>query len=316
MSVIVAKHERWGELECIVLCTDSQATNAHKQTKGNTQKIYPVGNCFITGVGSHTNLKIAKWVHIGAILGGLDAAEAASCYLKTLLSHLPYHSISDSRVYTAARYVVSGPQNGGNGLGLYEISQPIDPGGSFVLEPHAALVMGTLQETQQWLAEEKPDNICALLLDVYSLAQAAERSIYVDQNFQFAVQTRSPYGMGAHALFPPGVEVNSLELLDAPERVCGFLGNKLVVPPHIESVDEASWLGEFHHVLITQLNDALTCRQRVEGPHDPLLGQTTEQLLDSYSAAMNSLSTSVSAFCSGDLSQVHSAVKAYHSSFS
>ena len=177
------------------------------------------------------------------------------------------------------------------------------------------MVFGILQETQKGLAEKKPWDISSLLLDVHRIANEAAASIYVNDSFQYAILTRTSEGVGAHALFPPKVQVGSIELLDASERVHVFLGNQLVVPWHIEPLAEVRWLSEFHHVLTEQLWHVLNCRQLMEQPQNSLFFFTAEQLSDSYGAAMKRLSPSVDAFCSGDLSQVHGAVKAYHDRF-
>src|SRR3989338_1065649 len=229
MSILVAKHMRWEGLECIVLCTDSQLTISNTGTddrKRYNQKIHPVGNCFISGVGNDDYLKIAKRL----AANGMDAGEAASLFMNTLLHEFPEYSISNPRIYSEAKFMVSGPQSGGNGLGLYQISPPIEPGGSLIPKPQDALVLGTLQETQQGLAEKKPWDISSLLLDVHRIAIEAAASIYVNDSFQYAILTRTSEGVGAHALFPPKVQVGSIELLDASERVHVFLGNQLVVP--------------------------------------------------------------------------------------
>ena len=328
-------------LEYIIMCTDSQRTRQArvilKSSKWLVQKIHPIGNAIISGSGSGELID-------SAVAGAFKFMQKhPDLPIQGLTGHMLAHVSSQVRKDTltgskenslVTELVIAGPINGGRPLHLglmplawHYLKSGYAPGLASV-KAYSGGSGGIIPRVKKSLPAKllnehgiNKNNIVSSLLRVYLRAYIGSSNLYVDRDFQLAVQLISSWRFDMHTIFPPEVPITGNHSLnfgsEAERRVRLFVGcglsRELDGMAEKDFVEEARWLGEYHRVYSTLLKRAANCvisRKEEKNWH------VTNESRREFSVAVEDLTLSVSAFLSGSLSEARAAVKAYHNSFS
>ncbi len=338
MTIVTARHgiEGWQEnrrgLEFVVMCTDSQVTDPVTETKSMGQKIHPFGNRIISGSGNTglINLSVNRAYNFSQQNPQAPIEDLASDLLSYLGSKLRGEVLNEQVGEDLhSDIIITGPDRNDTPWHLFMISLPweeIMAGKTQLLTSTTSYIEGmrSLRKSTRGALEENhlaTNGFLESLLRAYSAAYRATDSVYVDANFQLAVQLCSLVGFDMHILYPPEVVISGNPGFscksDAEMRVRLFTGHSEpdLLRGFTESkfLGEVDLLGEFHCMFNIVLQKAARLRFMLE--NEGLSAQEIKGLEETYSAAKSNLSLPVGAFLSGSLNDARAAVKAYHSSF-